>query len=159
MGEIDMYLAIVIIVAIFFIIVLKKLLRHLDENGFSVGGGENQPMQEKLQKVNFYEQKRKELKNIQPNEKINLYNELCEFINSKILEVKEMVNDDGKERLASLLRELSMVQGQNSNEEKMQKNLFHFLRELEECIKEILNEKAAENIKQEIGKKYNELFS
>lgn len=159
MGEVDMYLAIVMIVAIFFIAVLKKILKHLDENGFAAGVSNNQSIKEKLQKVNFYEQRRKDLKNIQSIEKIGLYDKLCEFISSKILELKEEVNEDGKERLASLLKELSMVQGQNSNEEKMQKNLFHFLRELEECVKEISGEEKAQNLKEEIGKKYNELFS
>lgn len=159
MGEVDMYLTIVVIVAIFFIAVLKKILKHLDENGFAAGVSNDQSIKEKLQKVNFYEQRRKDLKNIQSTEKIGLYDKLCEFISSKILELKEEVNEDGKERLASLLKELSMVQGQNSNEEKMQKNLFHFLRELEECVKEILGEDKAQNLKEEIGKKYNELFS
>ncbi len=152
MDNIEIYIIIALVAIIFFISVLKKVLQHLNENGFA---NTNTPPK----KENFYEKNKLELLQNKNNDNIKKYDEFCEYLNSQIVEIKSSVNDEHKERFSDLIKELSMVWGQNSNEEKMQKNLFRFLRELEESVREILGEEKALALKDNLGKKYNELFS
>ena len=152
MDKLDMYLLIIMIAIGGFVFVLRKVLSELDKHGFAKSN-----LDEKI-KENFYEQSKKALlKNNQTNDKAKLYDEFCDFINIKINELKEKTEE--KECLSTFIKELTMVQGQNSNEEKLQKNLFRFLRELEECVKNLFGEDEAIRLKNELGSKYNELFS
>ena len=124
-----------------FFSILKKVMARLDAHGFEAFDEQYKSLKEEVEKS------KKE-----PQIPVEIYQQFCDFLSEKL----NSYDFRGKE---SLVREIELTRGQTSSERQLRANLFYVLENFEEKIKESYGEEEAVKLRDELGRKYNELFS